>query len=82
MTRPIQDSTADEQQRAALRHFAGRLGLDVDDLRPSDETANVWFALALSEHRELRRRAQALGTSTSVLIRGLVRSWLRQGADV
>ena len=80
MPRPIQDSTADDTQRRALRHFAARLGLDVEDLEPPrGESANVAAPLTVDELRDLRDRAHALGTSAAVLVRGLVRSWLRAG---
>ena len=79
MPRPVQDKTADDHQRAGLRRFAGRLGLEVVDLSAPSDRIELWSSLSVTETRALKLVAAALGTTPAAIVRGLVRSYLRRG---
>lgn len=79
MPRPVQDKTADEHQRAGLRRFAGRLGLEVIDLAAPPDRIDLWSSLSVTETRALKIQATTLGTTPAALVRGLARAYLRRG---
>lgn len=79
MPQPVQDKTASDHQRTGLRRFAGRLGLEVDDLAAPTDRIDLWSSLSVTETRALKLQAATLATTPAAIVRGLVRSYLRRG---